>query len=301
MNGESTRGTILVTGATGQQGGAVARHLLAEGFSVRALTRNPDSEKAASIAGEGAELVQGDLNDPASLEAALKGVDGVFGVQNFWESGVDGEVKQGINLADAVKAAGIRHFVYSSVGGAERNTGIPHFDSKWKVEEHIRSLGIPATILRPVFFMENFGVFSPPSWDGTTLTLTMALPADRKLQMIAADDIGAFAALAFQNPDDYIGKAVELAGDELTPVRIAEKIGANQNVPGEFSEMPLETLRGFSEEVAVMYEWFATEGYTADISALRSMYPGLKSFEAWLNETSVLDGLTEGDGGGSNA
>ena len=147
---------VLVTGATGQQGGAVARNLLGRGFGVRALTRDPEKPEANVLAERGAEVVRGELEDRSSLDRALEGVYGVFSVQNFWEAGYDREIEQGKRLVDAAKAADIEHYVYSSVGSAHRETGIPHFDSKWEVEEHLRGSGVPFTILRPVFFMQNW-------------------------------------------------------------------------------------------------------------------------------------------------
>ena len=143
--------TILVTGATGQQGGAVARELLERGFGVRALTRDPEKPVARELAERGAEVVRGDLDDRPSLERALEGVHGVFSVQQFFEAGYEGEVRQGSGLAEAAKAADVSHLVYSSVGSAHRDTGLPHFESKWEVEES----GVGYTILRPVFFMQN--------------------------------------------------------------------------------------------------------------------------------------------------
>ena len=155
--GRAAERAILVTGATGQQGGAVVRHLRTQGFAVRALTRDGQSPAARALAAEGVEVVQGDLDDRASLDRALAGAYGVYSVQNFALTGVEGEVRQGTTLADAAKATGIQHFVYSSVGSADRQTGIPHFESKFRIEEHIRAIDLPHTILRPVFFMENFG------------------------------------------------------------------------------------------------------------------------------------------------
>src|SRR5215217_3745854 len=167
---------ILVTGATGQQGGAVARALLAQGQKVRVMTRNP--EKAASLAKAGAEVVQGDLTNQAILQMALRGVHGVFAMSTPFEAGMEAEVRQGIMLADAAKQAGITHYVYTSVGSAHRNTRIPHFESKWKVEQHIRQIGLPATILRPVWFMENFTTFAKPSAEGIMM---LPMKPDRKL------------------------------------------------------------------------------------------------------------------------
>src|SRR5229473_3096866 len=148
--------TVLVTGATGRQGGAVNRHMLSKGWKLRALTRDPGSHAARTLAQKGVEVVQGDLEDAASVARATAGVYGVYSVQDFWAVGAKREVQQGKNVADAAKKAGVKHFVYSSVGGAERNTGIPHWESKWEVEKHIRSLGLPATVIRPAAFMETY-------------------------------------------------------------------------------------------------------------------------------------------------
>jgi uncharacterized protein YbjT (DUF2867 family) len=147
---------VLVTGATGQQGGAVARLLLSRGHKVRALTRKPQGEAAKALVGLGAEVVAGELDDAGSLEKALRGVWGVFSVQNTWEAGVEGEERQGKRLAELARKAGVSHFVYTSVASAHRRTGIPHFENKARIEETVRGLGFPSyTILRPVFFMEK--------------------------------------------------------------------------------------------------------------------------------------------------
>ncbi len=276
--------TILVTGATGHQGGAVARHLLSRGWQVRALTRDPQKPAAQALAKLGAAVMSGDLDDRRSIDQALVGVHGAFSVQNFWETGAAREIQQGKTLADAARAAGVKHFVYSSVGGAERNTGIPHFDSKWEVEQHVRALGLPATILRPVFYMDNFNSpnFRPAILQGT---LTLALPPARTLQMIAVDDIGGFAALAFEKPGEFIGRAFELAGDELTMPQAAEAFSRATGRAVRFVEQPLEQVRSFSKEYAVMLEWFDREGYQAGIPALRALYPLLHTFEAWLRKS----------------
>jgi uncharacterized protein YbjT (DUF2867 family) len=153
---ENTNKTVLVTGATGRQGGAVIRHMLRNEWKLRALTRSPNAPAAQELTRQGVEVVQGDLEDPASLERAARGVYGVYSVQDFWSVGVKREVQQGKNVADAAKKSGVEHFVYSSAGGAERNSGIDHFESKWEVENYIRRLGLPATMIRPVAFMENY-------------------------------------------------------------------------------------------------------------------------------------------------
>jgi uncharacterized protein YbjT (DUF2867 family) len=281
---KNIQGTIVVTGATGKQGGAVARHLLSDGWQVRALTRDPLKPGAQALAKLGAEVVTGDFDQRNSIDRALAGAYGVFSVQNFWEAGGAGEIQQGKTLADTARAAGVKHFVYSSVGGAERNTGILHFDSKWEIEQHVRALGLPATILRPVFFMDNFNSpnFRPAILQGT---LTLALRPARTLQMIAVDDIGGFAALAFEKPGEYIGRTFELAGDELTMPQVAEAFSRVLGRTVRFVQQPIEQVRSFSKEYAVMFEWFNREGYKADIVALRALYPGLHNFQAWLDRS----------------
>jgi uncharacterized protein YbjT (DUF2867 family) len=260
---------ILVTGATGQQGGAVARSLLRRGQRIRALTRNP--AKAAWLAKEGAEMARGDLTDSASLRAALQGVQGVFAMSTPFEAGMDEEVAQGTMLADLAKQAGVRHYVYTSVGGAERNTGIPHFDTKWQVEQHIRRIGLPATILRPVWFMENFGTFCRPF----ILQGTLALPLrpDRKLQMIALQDIGEFGATAFMRPNDFLDQAIELAGDELTMIEVVTHLSRTMGRPIRFQQVPDgQAPAAFGDDLAIMFRWFNEQGYQGDIEGLERRY-----------------------------
>jgi uncharacterized protein YbjT (DUF2867 family) len=274
-------GLIVVTGATGKQGGAVVNHLLADGWKVRAATRNPESDAAKALAARGVEVVQGDMANRADMDRAFHGAYGVFSVQNTWESGVDGEIAQGKTVADAAKAAGVQHFVYTSVGGAERNTGIPHFDSKYVIEEYIASLDLPATVLRPVFFMENLapGFMGPREGQ-----IYVAMPPDVPLQMIAVDDIGAFAAKAFAAPEQFKGKAIELAGDAVTFPRVAEILSAVGGKPVTYAEQPLEQVGAYSPEMAVMLKWFVTDGYQADVAELRRMHRALKDFETWARE-----------------
>ena len=147
---------VLVTGATGKQGGHLVRELLARGHSVRALTRKPESPAAAALAERGVTIVTGDFEDQGSLERAARGVDTVFAMSTPFESGEKTETREGINIVRAASAVGVSHLVYSSVAGADRATGIPHFDSKFEVEKEIRRSGVPFTIVAPVFFMENF-------------------------------------------------------------------------------------------------------------------------------------------------
>ena len=273
--------TILVSGATGQQGGAVINHLLDRSFRVRALTRDPGQNAAKALADRGAEVIKGHFGDRASLMQALDGTYGAYSVQTF-RDGVEEEVRQGKAFADAAKDAGVRHFVYSSVGGAERNTGVPHFESKWQIEKHIRQLGLPATILRPAAFMENWQLSRDAILSGK---LRQPLSPDTTLQQIAADDIGAFAALAFASPTEWLGEAVELAGDELSMTEFAEVFGRVLDREVTYTQVPWEGFEAQAgEETTVMYRWFESAGYKADIETLRQMYPSLKRLETYLLE-----------------
>jgi uncharacterized protein YbjT (DUF2867 family) len=279
-NGQNAERLVLVTGATGNQGGAVARSLLDRGFPVRALTRDPDKPEARDLGERGAEVVRGDLDDRSSVEQALEGVYGVFSVQNFWETGYDREVRQGLMLADAAQAADVAHFVYSSVGSAYRETGIAHFDSKWEVEEHVRALGLPYTILRPVFFMQNWETMRATILDGT---LPQPLDPDKPFQQVAVEDVGAFAAMAFEHPDEWIGREVDLAGDEQTMPEIAETFGCVTGRDIAYYQVPWDQFEEqMGEEYAVMYRWFNDVGYEADVAALRREYPELTTLERYL-------------------
>jgi uncharacterized protein YbjT (DUF2867 family) len=272
---------VLVAGATGQQGGATARSLLERGFAVRALTRNPEKPEARELAERGAELARGDLDDRSSVEGALEGVHGVFSVQNFWETGYEREIEQGKRLVDAAKDAGVRLFVYSSVGSAHRETGIAHFDSKAEVEDYLRGSEMPYTILRPVFFMQNWEMFGRDQILGGTLA--QPLDPNRPLQMLDAKDIGVFAAMAFENPEGWIGREVDLAGDEMTMPEVAANFSRVIGREVGYYQVPWDQFEeAAGEEAAVMYRWFNDHGYEADIAALREEHPGLVTFERYL-------------------
>ena len=265
--------TILITGATGKQGGATARALKGSGFALRAMTRHPDSDAAKAVASAtGAELVQGDLDDPASLKNALKGAWGVFGVQNTWEAGVEGEEEQGKRLASLAREAGVQHYVYSSVGSAHRKTGIPHFDNKYRVEDTIRAAGFPSyVIFRPVFFMEN--LTSPWFLNGDTIHAAMR--PDLKLQMISVGDIGKYVARGFTSADTLNRREIDLAADEATmpDVAMALSRGLGRNI--SFVQIPISEVRKNSEDFATMLEWFDRVGYDVDVPSLEREF-GIK-------------------------
>ena len=263
---------VLITGATGKQGGAVARHLAGKGFKVRAMTRKVDSAAARALAASGAEVVKGDLDDAASLEAALKGAWGAFAVQNTWEAGVEHEEEQGKRFAAAARKAGIQHFVYSSVGSAHRQTGVPHFDNKWRIEETIRGLGFPSrVIIRPVFFMEN--LTSPWFLNGDNLCA--AMDPKTVLQMIAVDDIGKYGARAFTDAAALNGREIDLAGDAVTMPEAAKILSKGLGRPIGFVQVPIGEVRKNSEDMALMLEWFDRVGYNADIEGLEREF-GIK-------------------------
>jgi uncharacterized protein YbjT (DUF2867 family) len=257
--------TILITGVTGKQGGAVARALESSGFRLRGLTRKPESEQAAALARQGVDLVKGDLDDEATLRRALAGAWGVFGVQNTGEAGVEREEAQGKRLATLAREAGVEHYVYTSVGSAHKQTGVPHFDNKWRIEETVRGLRFPShIILRPVFFMEN--LLAPFSLQGSTLA--WALGPGTKLQMIAVEDIGWFGARAFTHAAALNRREIDLAGDVRTMTEAAEILTKALDRPIAFVQAPIEPVRQYSKEMALMLEWFDRVGYSADIAGL---------------------------------
>ena len=275
---------VLVTGATGRQGGAVVRHMLPKGWKLRALTRNPASHEAQSLVRQGVEVVQGDLEDPASIVRAVQGVYGVYSVQDFWAVGAKREVQQGKNVAAAAQKAGVRHLVYSSVGGAERNTGIPHWESKWQVEQTIKNLGLPATVIRPAAFMEMYYI---DQVEVGILKGKLADPirSDKPYQTIATDDIGAFVALAFDRPEEFIGKELEIAGSELTNLEAAKVFSRVLGKPVKFQKLPLPLARLIlGKEFYLMFRWFNESGFQANIPALRKRYPEVRLYtlEEWL-------------------
>jgi uncharacterized protein YbjT (DUF2867 family) len=279
---ENSSQTILVTGATGNQGGTVARHLLQRGkFKVRAMVRDENKPTAQALKQAGAELIIGDFNDRASLDRALQGVYGVFSIQDF-RDGAAVEIRQGKALADAAKTAGVEHFVYSSVGSAERNTGIPHFDSKFQVEEYIRSIGLPHTILRPVFFMYNYNGMRSMVENGT---LFQPLSPNTKLQQLSEEDYGKMVAEAFERPADFMNRAIEVASVEMTMPEIAAAFSHVLGKPVNYQQIPFEAFeQQAGEEVTIMFRWFENVGYTADFSQLKRDFTTLSDFESYLHD-----------------
>lgn len=276
---------VLVTGATGKQGGHLVRELLSRGHSVRALTRKPTSPAAAALAKRGVTVVPGDFDDQASLERAAHGVDTIFAMSTPFESGAPAETREGINIVRAAASAGVTHLVYSSVAGADRATGIPHFDSKFEVEKAVRRSGVPFTIVAPVFFMENFLA----DWLAAGIaqgSLAMALPATRRLQQIAVADIAQFAALVIERRESFLGTRLEIASDELTLATVAAAISEVSGRHIEYTALPIDAVRQRNADLARMFEWFDRVGYDADVVGLRWLYPEVywHRFRVWARE-----------------
>ena len=276
---------VLVTGASGKQGGYLVRELLSRGHSVRALTRKPESPAAAALADRGVTIVPGDFDDQGSLERAARGVDTVFAMSTPLESSAKTETREGMNIVRAASSASVTHLVYSSIAGADRATGIPHFDSKFEVEKEIRRSGVPFTIVAPVFFMENFlaDYMAAGLAQGS---ISMALPATRRLQQIAVADIAQFNALVIERRESFLGQRIDIASDELTAATAAAAISEASGRPIEYTALPIDTVRQWNDDQARMFEWFDRVGFDADIVGLRSLYPEVDwhRFSIWAHQ-----------------
>jgi uncharacterized protein YbjT (DUF2867 family) len=273
---------ILVTGATGNQGGSVLRHLKARGHRLRALVRNKSSPAARALQGLGVELFQGTFDDARAIEQAAQFVDAAFLMGTAFEKGADAERQQGVAAIDALRAADTPFILYSSVASASQHTGIPHFDSKFAVEHHLRSSGTPFAIVGPVAFMEN--VISPFSLPGLRQGgLGFGMPPDKPLQMIALDDLGAFDTHILENSSKFQGQRIEIASDQLTGIQEAEILSKRIGHPIQYRPIPLEAIRQRSEDMARMSEWMSRHGYAVDIEKLRRDYPnvGWHRFDEW--------------------
>ena len=281
---------VLVTGATGTQGGAVARQLLSNGYKIRALVRQPESEKAQTLAQLGAELVRGDFDEPDSLKSALRGAWGIFAVQNSHSAGVKKEEQQGKTIAQLGPAAGVSHFVYNSVAGTDGRTGLAHFDNKWRIEQTVRSLGFPSyTILRPVWFMDNLvseqfikGQF-PELAQGQLAT---SMTPQTVLQMIAADDIGRFGLRAFEQADEMNGQTLDIGGDEHTMPEVAAILSQCTGMRIDYVQVSKQHVAEVASVVWAEFEdWNNRVGWHANIEALTKDYDmHLTTLTEWLRQ-----------------
>ena len=277
--------TIFVAGATGNQGGAVARVLAANGFAVKGLTRNPDSSKANSHSGQNITLVKGNLDEPATIRRHLEGVYGIFSVQHF-SGGVDREIAQGIALANLGREIGTKHFLYSSALGANLHSGVPGFESKFKIENHIHSLGIPFTIIRPASFFENFLI---PQVKKGILKGNLVQPINRDtiIQYVACEDIGKAALKIFQHPEQFLGKALPLSHEQLSTEEVAEIFTKTLGRKIKYKRLPDLIVRIFlGRNLYKMFKWVNSENHTdrKDIESSKELIPDLQSLPSWIRQ-----------------
>jgi uncharacterized protein YbjT (DUF2867 family) len=281
---------IAVTGATGRQGGAVARHLLNDGWKVRALTREPNSEPARRLAVLGAEIVAVDMMSPDTLAPAFKDTHGVFSVQNPMISGLEAEVRQGKNVADVAKSAGVRHLVYGSAGTGVPGTGVGSWDSKVAVEGHLRERGLPLTVLRPNAFMELMTdkAFYPSV--STWHVMPKLMGADRPVTWISVDDLGAIAARVFGDPESYVGKELRLASD-LRSIAECREIWrkATGHAPRQFP-MPIWMFERFvGPDLTTMWRWLRHSDVPVDPADTYRLLPTASTVEQWLTRRQAAE------------
>jgi len=284
---------ILVTGATGTQGGAVVDHLLADSgqWEIHGLTRDATSDGAEALEARGVTVVEGDMTDADRMAELVDGMDAVYGVTTFMEHGTDVEVEQGRTLAEAAADGGLDHFVYSSVGSADGDTGLAHFESKWAVEQRIEELGLPATVVRPVFFMQNFAsMMRDDIMDGQ---LMMPLEEGVSLAVVDATDIGGAVVAALTDPDTFLGEVVTLAGDDLTLEAFAAAFSDQLGHEVEPVHADVEGYREMAgDELADMFQWFNDVGYDIDMTALAEYGIETTTFEAYLADSEMWQPTT---------
>lgn len=283
MDAKNSPKNVLVLGATGNQGNHVARLLLKKGHKVTALTRNPNNIHAQQLAKSGATVVQGNLTDRSSLENAMQGRDAVFAMTTPLEKGIEEEIKQGKTIVDAAKATQC-YVVFSSVASANKNTGVPHFESKGTIEQYIIKSGIQCAIMAPVYFMENActmmlqqlkeGVYSSP------------LTPHCRLAQLALDDLAAFALLLIENQDRFSGRRIEIASDIVTGIQAAASLSRAIGHTITYSQIPMETIRKKSSAMAAMYEFFEKMGFAVDTNSLRQEFPEIAwhTYDSWAKE-----------------
>jgi uncharacterized protein YbjT (DUF2867 family) len=285
MTGSRRDGPITVIGATGQQGGAVIDALLKQRIQIRAVTRNPNGDKARTLVQRGVEVVCADLEDVDSVRASFDGAAAAFAMTTH--DGLDGpkrEVAHGQVIAAAAAAAGLPFLVYSSVGGVDRDSGVPHFESKHQIEKVLLQ-SVPVTFVRPTFFMETLRLMIRRE-DGR-VTIAMPLAGDVAVQMISVRDIGRVAAALLQMGGPVLAP-VEIAGDELTGEQIAERLAHRLGSPTTYVQLPLDVL-GDDEDLKTMFGWLARlPTYQADFARTRELVGGVEDLSRWLER---VDGL----------
>ena len=281
----STLPPVLVLGATGGQGGAVAAALIRAGRPVRALVRDPAAPAARRLAAAGAQLATGDFTDPGALTAAMQGAAAAFTLTTPFESGPGAELEQGRAIIEAAAAARLGHLVFSSVAGATQETAIPHFESKAAVERILAASGLPHTVVAPTYFYDNALGGADRLRRGV---LDLPLPADHQLQQLDRTDLGSFVELVLRDPAAFAGRRIELASDAPTPAQMSQTLSAALGRPVRFDEVPMSAVRQSSPDMAAMWGFLRGQGYQADIGALNRDYPEVAwtSFRAWAQRTA---------------
>jgi uncharacterized protein YbjT (DUF2867 family) len=274
---------IFVTGGTGNQGGAVARSLLQQGFTVKVLTRNINSTKAQNLKSLDIELIEGDLNNADSYREHLKDLHGVFSVQTF-ENGIEEEINQGIKLATIAKELDVKHFLYSSVVGADLNTNVPHIESKFKIENYIKQIGLPFTIIRPTSLYENFLI---PQVKKGILKGKLVQPINRDSiqQYVASGDIGKAAAKIFQNRDLYLSRTIPLATEQLSTQEVADIFSDVLNRKVVYQKLPVLVTRLFlGKNLYKMFKWINEKSsfQKEDLELTNKEFPNLISLKSWI-------------------
>lgn len=284
---ETDKRSILVFGATGQQGGSVAYALLQKGWRVRALVRHPDASKARSLRAAGVELIQGDFNDLESIRGAMQGMYGVFSVQPSSPGGDvsdTDEIRFGIAIADLTAETKVEHLVYSSGGAVgDKPTGMGHFDSKARIEAHIRGLPIAATIIRPAAFME---MLLMPGFGLNERRFNFFMRPDQAMQVLAVEDIGKYVDAIFSDKPQFVGKTLDIASDVVTGRDLEATFTLMAGFPinyARFSEAVLEQ-NPFLRRLTDLVEDGTLQG-KADLANCREIVPDLKSFRDWLAQT----------------
>ena len=278
----SETGPVLVMGATGGQGGAVAAALLRAGRPVRALVRDPASPRARRLSAAGAQLAAGEFTDHDALVAGMRAVSAVFAVTTPFEAGVAAEVRQGTAIVAAATAARVPHLVFSSVAGATAGTGVPHFDSKAATERALAASGVPHTVVAPTYFYDNALGGYRDLLDGV---FELPLPAGRPLQQLDRPDLGGFVEFMLRDPRAYAGRRIELASDSPTPAQMSAALADALGRHVRYAEVPMAAVRRGSADMAAMWDFLRGAGYQVDIAALRSDYPavGWTSFAGWAD------------------
>jgi uncharacterized protein YbjT (DUF2867 family) len=275
--------TIFVTGATGNQGGAVVNSLINNGFKVKALTRNSSSPHARDLKKLDAEIIQGDLNDPGTFRNHIKGVDGIFAVLTY-ENGIEREIEQGMNLVNLAREYEVKHFVYSSVIGADLHTGIPNWESKFKIENYIKQMNLPYTIIRPSSLFENFLI---PPVKSRILKGKLASPVNKDVvqQFISSRDIGEISAAIFMDPGKYLGKTLVLAAEEMDMKKVAEIFSEVLGKEIKYQKLPMLITRlVMGKNLYKMFKWVNENDavFLKDLEGFRKEYPGLTELKRWI-------------------